>query len=325
MISLSPVLASWLQPVIVPVYTFFGADAAMFAPTILAPDSGGYAIAMELASNQLVAAWAGTVVAAHLGSTISFNIPITLGIIEREDFRFFSLGALSGLISCPFGCILGGVLAKLPLKVVLINMIPALIVSVILCLGLLLVPNVFIRTLVFLGRMLTFVILIGLTLAVIERLTGIVILPGMNPLSTGLSVAGNVVSTLAGIFVLTYVVTRVFRRQLQNLSRLLGINEIAILGIINSFAAIIPGCSTFKDMDTRGKVLFAAATASCSNILGAHLGFIGTTVPTMLMPSVVGKFFSGAIAFAIAMLLAKRILATGQKEESAVSASVPPT
>ncbi len=35
MISLSPVLASFLRPVIVPIFTFLGSDSAMFAPTIL--------------------------------------------------------------------------------------------------------------------------------------------------------------------------------------------------------------------------------------------------------------------------------------------------
>ena len=48
-ITLAPVLANLLRPVVVPVYEFLGADPAMFAGTILACDMGGGALAMELA------------------------------------------------------------------------------------------------------------------------------------------------------------------------------------------------------------------------------------------------------------------------------------
>ena len=47
-ITLAPVLANLLRPVIVPVYEFLGADPAMFAGTILASDMGGAALAQEL-------------------------------------------------------------------------------------------------------------------------------------------------------------------------------------------------------------------------------------------------------------------------------------
>ena len=44
-ISLAPVLADVLRPVVVPVFSFLGADPAMFAGTILACDMGGGSLA----------------------------------------------------------------------------------------------------------------------------------------------------------------------------------------------------------------------------------------------------------------------------------------
>ena len=44
-ISLAPVLAGLLRPVVVPVYRVLGADPAMFAGTILANDMGGAPLA----------------------------------------------------------------------------------------------------------------------------------------------------------------------------------------------------------------------------------------------------------------------------------------
>ncbi len=323
-ISLSPVLAAVLRPVVIPVFQFLGADAAMFAPTILSPDCGGYSIAMEMASDPQVGAWAGTVVAAHLGGTFSFNIPLCVSLIDKKHHRYYSLGALSGIIASPFGCILGGILAKLPISLILSNMVPALIVSFTVVLGLLLFPEILIRCFLFFGRVLTLVFLVGLTLAVIERLTGIALLPGMNPLSTGMTIAGTVVSTMAGIFCLTYAITKRFKRQLLAVSRRLRINETSFMGIFNGFCAILPGCYTFSEMDSRGKVLFSATTASSSNIFGAHLGFIGTAAPAMLMPSVAGKLFSGLIAVVLATLLSKKMLAAEQQSRSDVPQTAAP-
>lgn len=42
MISLAPVLAKVLEPVVVPVFQFFGADPSMFVGAILANDMGGH-------------------------------------------------------------------------------------------------------------------------------------------------------------------------------------------------------------------------------------------------------------------------------------------
>ena len=48
-VSLAPVLARILEPIIVPVYSALGADPAMFATTLLANDMGGFPLAMEMA------------------------------------------------------------------------------------------------------------------------------------------------------------------------------------------------------------------------------------------------------------------------------------
>ena len=50
-IALAPVLADLLRPLVVPVFTFLGADPAMFAGTILACDMGGGALAAQLTEN----------------------------------------------------------------------------------------------------------------------------------------------------------------------------------------------------------------------------------------------------------------------------------
>ena len=50
-ISLAPVLANVLKPVIEPIYTMLGADPSMFATTLLANDMGGAPLALSMAKD----------------------------------------------------------------------------------------------------------------------------------------------------------------------------------------------------------------------------------------------------------------------------------
>ena len=59
-ISLAPVLAGVLRPVVVPVYRFLGADPAMFAGTLLACDMGGGQLAQELSTDARAAGLGGS-------------------------------------------------------------------------------------------------------------------------------------------------------------------------------------------------------------------------------------------------------------------------
>ena len=65
-VTLAPVIANLLGPVIIPVFGWIGADPAMFA-IILANDMGGYPLAMELAQSEQAGLLSGLIVASMLG------------------------------------------------------------------------------------------------------------------------------------------------------------------------------------------------------------------------------------------------------------------
>ena len=110
-VSLAPVLAQLLKPIIVPLYSALGADPAMFATTLLANDMGGFPLAMELAQTPEAGLFAGTILGAMMGPTIVFTIPVALGIIKKEDHNALATGILAGIITIPFGCLAGGLVA----------------------------------------------------------------------------------------------------------------------------------------------------------------------------------------------------------------------
>ena len=67
MISLAPVLAKVLEPVVVPVFQFFGADPSMFVGAILANDMGGASLAQAMAIDPDAGNLSGLIVGASLG------------------------------------------------------------------------------------------------------------------------------------------------------------------------------------------------------------------------------------------------------------------
>jgi len=84
-ITLAPVLASLLQPVIGPVYRFLGADPAMFAGTILANDMGGGALAYELTDDPQAAVLGGVITGSMLGATVVFIMLAAEPMLEKLD------------------------------------------------------------------------------------------------------------------------------------------------------------------------------------------------------------------------------------------------
>ena len=135
-VSLAPVLAAVLKPVVVPVYAFLGADPAMFAGTILANDMGGGALAAEMTDDPQAALLGGVLTGAMLGATIVFTIPVAMGILEEKDRPAMAKGILCGIVTIPLGVLVGGLAAGFPVGMVLRNLSPIVLIAALIALGL---------------------------------------------------------------------------------------------------------------------------------------------------------------------------------------------
>lgn len=305
-ICLAPVLANVLRPVIVPVYSFFGADPAMFAGTILANDMGGAALAQELALTPEAGQFGGLIVGAMLGPTVVFTIPVALGIIRPADQEYLARGVLAGIITIPVGALAGGLIAGFPIMMVLRNLVPILLFAALVALGLWKLQKGMIRGFVIFGKFVIIVITLGLAAAIIEALTGFALIPGMNPIGDGFATVGEIVIVLAGAFPLVFVITKVFKKPLMGLGHLLGMNDIAAAGLVATLANNIPMFGMMHEMDARGKVINVAFAVSAAFVFGDHLGFTAGFDQTMIFPMMVGKLVGGVTAVAVAMLLTRK-------------------
>lgn len=305
-ICLAPVLAQALRPVVVPVYQFLGADPAMFAGTILANDMGGASLAKELALTREAGQFGGLIVGSMLGPTIVFTIPVGLGIIAPEDRPALARGVLAGVVTIPLGSFLGGLAAGFPVLMVLRNLIPIAIIAALIALGLWLAPAGMVKSFQVFGRAVVILITVGLAAAIVEKLTPLVLIPGMTPIEEGFAVVGDIAVVLAGAFPLVYALTKLLQRPLAALGRLLGINGQAAAGLVATLANNIPMFGMMKDMDERGKVVNVAFAVSAAFVFGDHLGFTAGFDSEMLLPMIVGKLTGGVSAVAAALLMTRK-------------------
>lgn len=305
-ISLAPVLAAVLRPVIVPVYRFLGADPAMFAGTILANDMGGGSLAQELTDNPQAALLGGVLTGSMLGATIVFTIPVAMGILSADDRAAMGKGILCGIVTIPVGVLAGGLVAGFPIGMVLRNLIPIVLIGALIAIGLWKAEKWMIKGFAVFGKAVIALITAGLVAAIIESLTGFTIIPGMAPIEEGFLTVGSIAIVLAGAFPLVFVITKLLKKPLLKLGRLLHINDIAAAGLIASLANSIATFGMVKDMDSRGKVVNIAFAVSAAFVFGDHLGFTAGFAPEMLPAVIVGKLTGGITAIAVALLLTKK-------------------
>lgn len=302
-VSLAPVLANLLKPVIVPLYTFLGADPSVFATTLLANDMGGYNLAVELAQTQEAGLFSGLILGAIMGPTFVFTIPVALGIISKDDHPYLARGIFSGLIAVPFGAFVGGMVAGFPVQMIILNLIPIIIVVGMIVLGLFLIPEKLIHSFIRFGSIINGIITIGTAIVIVETLTGWVIIPGMAPISEGIKIVGSITILLAGAFPMIYFIERKLKKILiTKLGRILRVNDVAVIGLITSLAHCIPMFGILKDMDEKGKVMNVAFAVSGAFVLGSHLGFTAGVNEEMILPVIVGKLVAGLLAVGVAWI-----------------------
>ena len=140
MICIAPTLAKLLTPVFTPLCELTHIDMS-FIGSFVANDMGGASIASALASDSTLGGFNGLVVASMMGCTICFTVPVALKTIDEKYHREVLSGILCGIATMPIGCILSGLLLKIPFGTLLLNLIPVLLVSVITCIGLVLKPD----------------------------------------------------------------------------------------------------------------------------------------------------------------------------------------
>lgn len=305
-LSLVPILAQVLEPVVVPIYSALGADPSMFAGTLLASDMGGYNLALKIANNKQAALLSGLILSTMMGTTIVFTIPIAVGIIKKDDYKYLAKGILIGITTIPIGCIVGGVTAGFDIVMIIKNMLPVIIFTIFITCGLLKVPQLMIKGFKLFGKSIVAISTLALALTIFQTLTGVILVKGLAPVWDGIKTVGNIGLVLSGAYPMFHFITKVLKNPLEKMGKFLNINTIAAAGILVSMANNIPMFNMMKDMDERGKIINSAFAVSGAFVFGGQLGFTAGVNKDMMIPMIVGKLAAGISAVIIVYVITSR-------------------
>lgn len=304
MVCLSPILAQYIGPAISPFLRSINADPAIFG-SILPNDTGGYQLALSLASDKEAGLYSGLIVSSMLGCTIVFSIPVGLGLIEKKDQPYFAKGLLIGFITIPIGSFIGGLIAGYNNSMITYNTIPVAAISILVALGLRFIPNGMIKGCIIFGKIITGIITIGLVIAAFQSMTGLEIIKGMAPIEEGLSIVGSIAVVLCGTFPILSLLTRLLEKPLGKVGSKIGLDATSTAGLIFTLANSIPVYKMMKDMNSKGKIVNAAWLVPATAALGDHLGFTAGVYPDAIFPVVISKIIAGVLAVVLAMLMTR--------------------
>lgn len=313
-----PVIAIGIEYTITPLFVAMGMDPAIAVSSILAPDTGGLPLSLEVSQNELIAKWASLVYGSMMGTTIVFSIPVGLAAIQKKNINAFAKGILYGLAAIPFGSFVGGIIMNIPILTILINLIPAIIFSIIIIVCLILWQNRTISVFKWISVGINVCAILGLILAMINDLVLIPLsselgydataIPFFNllaPTTDGILIAGGIGLILAGALPLVACLAKWLKKPLAKLSKKTGMSDVALMGFLLTSANNMAMFETTSKMKEREITINVAFSVCAAFILGDHLAFTASNAPECMVPMMVGKIIS-AIAVWIAVVLTRK-------------------
>ena len=307
MMTIAPVLADLLVPVISPVAKLFHFDPSALAGILIANDMGGASIADTNANDSVLGAFHGLCVAAMLGATISFTIPVALRSTKKENHGDVLLGLLCGLSTIPVGCFVSGLCMRINPLTVLINLLPAILISVVIIIGLLKFPKATIKIFSVFGKIISILITCGLALGIFQTLTGKVLIENTAPLMESAATVFTICITLAGTFPLIAIISKLLKKPLSALGKKMGLDDVSVVGLIATLANSIATIESADKMNRKGRVLNLAFAVSAAFVFGDHLAFTLSYNGKYIVPVIIGKLVAGVTAIVVASVLSKKV------------------
>lgn len=305
MMTIAPALAGLLIPVISPVAKVFGFDPSALAGILIANDMGGAALADSIANDALLGSFHGLCVASMLGATISFTIPVALESAKKENHDDVLLGLLCGICTIPVGCFISGIVMGItPLKV-LINLLPALLISIIIVIGLIKFRKVTVKIFSIFGKFISILITCGLALGIFQTLTGKVLLKNTAPLMESAATVFTICITLAGTFPFIAIISKLLKKPLSALGKKLDLDDASVVGLIATLANSIATMESADKMNRKGRILNLAFAVSAAFVFGDHLAFTLSYNSDHIVAVIIGKLCAGVAALAVASVIYK--------------------
>ena len=311
-ICLTPLLSGLLKQFLVPLWNLSGLDPGILGG-ILAIDMGGYQLSMELANAPSVGRYAGIVAGATFGCTVTFTIPVGMGMISRQERPLFARGILIGLGMMPVSLVMGGLFCGLGIVEILLQSLPVFLLSLMFMSGIHFFPDQTIKGFGYFAAGIGFLTTVGLTAGAVEYMTGFRLLKGLAPIEEAMAVVSSIGVVMLGSLPVAEILRWLLEKPLNWAGQKTGMNGNSVAGLLMGIVSPVPAIAMMKEMDDRGKVVNAAFLVCGASALAAHMGFTFGTEPDLVVPLLLSKLAGGLCGAAAALLL------TGQADGSNIS------
>ena len=306
MIIIAPLLADLLEPMFDLFWRTLHIDPSIIPSSLFAIDMGGAPLAVEVAASEQMGKFNGLVVASMMGGTVSFVIPYSLNVVKKEKNKWLLLGLLCGVVTIPLGCLVAGIMLGIPLGTLIYNMLPLILLSILIAIGLLRAPELCMKLFGVVGVVIKLLITLGLGLGVLRFLTGVELIKGLATLEEGTMICLSCCAIMSGAFPMLNILSRVLRAPLEKMRTALEINEKASVGLISTLAANITAIDMMNEMDDKGITLNAAFAVSAGCVFADHLAYTLAFDADYLAAMMVGKLVAGILAVVAAIYIYRR-------------------
>ncbi|WP_252254416.1 ethanolamine utilization protein EutH [Clostridium sp. ZBS12] len=304
-LSLTPFLTQVLTKFLIPIAQKLYLDASIFPASLIAIDMGGFNLSSELALSNSMGNFSGILMSSILGCTISFTLPLAVGLVREELMEIVFKGILCGIITMPVGLFVGGIMLRVQVYTLIYNLLPVILLSIILTLGIIFSPQKLIIIFKYLGKMIMFISIIGLIIQGVYSISGIKLLNNIMPIEEVITIVGRIALFLGGAYVMLEVIKRSLSKPLNRISKLFNINLNSIAAIIGSLASAIVIFSNFDKLDDRGKIICTAFSVGGAYVFGGQMGYVSSVAPKVLSIYIFIKLLCGILAVLFALIYLK--------------------
>lgn len=302
MLVIAPALAVYMMPLFEAVNKL-GIDSSIIPAGILANDMGAAPLASAVGLDPQIKMLNGLVVSTMMGCTISFTIPIAMQMLAKEHHKDFFFGTLCGIITIPIGSFAAGLICKIPIGLLLSDLLPLIVFAVIIAVGIIFAPSVSVKIFSVVGKIIRILISVGLAVGIMKLMVDWEFLDAYGTIAEGGAICISAAVVLSGAFPLMFVLSKLIKPLLIWIGKRLSIGENAAMGFISSLVTNVSTFEMMNHMNKKGVVLNAAFAVSASFVLASHLAFTTAYDSAYVTPMIVGKLTAGALALLLAAVV----------------------
>ena len=249
-------------------------DPSMIIGAILAPDMGGFFICREITSDPKMLVFSGVILGTLLGQAITFQLPVFMQSVDREDHPDMFRGFIVGIIMIPAGLIAAEIMIRLPMAVFIRQLAPVFILCLIIAAGLKWAPDGTAKVFAVFAVTVNWGFYVMFAVTVIGLFVPKIAYASLDSVEEAVLIVFKSAVIIAGSLVMSEMILKLFRKQVNSVAERIGINEVAVVSLLMTCATSLAVMPLFGRMDRKGKQVVSAFSLSGSFVIGGSLAFV---------------------------------------------------